>query len=253
LFTIDMNSDLGESYGQYVIGNDEEVLKYVTSVNVACGFHAGDPYVMEKTVEKALENNVAVGAHPGFPDVRGFGRRPMAISPEDARADVIYQISALNGFMKAAGGKLQHVKPHGAFYNMAAIDYTIARAIAEAVYDVDSDLILMGLAGGELVKAGKEVGLKTASEVFADRTYTSEGILVSRKEKGAVIHDKHQAASQIVHIIQNGKVKAVDGTEVEIEADSICVHGDNDEAVELVKHLRTTLLDADVTIQSLTK
>lgn len=248
-----MNSDLGESYGQYVIGNDEEVLKYVTSVNVACGFHAGDPYVMEKTVEKALENNVAVGAHPGFPDVRGFGRRPMAISPEDARADVIYQISALNGFMKAAGGKLQHVKPHGAFYNMAAIDYTIARAIAEAVYDVDSDLILMGLAGGELVKAGKEVGLKTASEVFADRTYTSEGILVNRKEKGAVIHDKHQAASQILHIIQNGKVKAVDGTEVEIEADSICVHGDNDEAVELVKHLRTTLLDADVTIRSLTK
>lgn len=248
-----MNSDIGESYGNYTIGNDEEVLKFVTSVNVACGFHAGDPHVMEKTIEMAIENNVAVGAHPGFPDIRGFGRRPMAISPEDARVYVIYQISALNGFIKAVGGKLQHVKPHGAFYNMAAIDYKIARAIAEAVYDVDSNLILMGLAGGELVNAGKEVGLKTASEVFADRTYTSEGILLSRKEQGAVIHDKHQAASQILNIIQNGKVKAVDGTEVKIEADSICVHGDNYEAVELVKHLRTELLNANVTIQSLTR
>jgi len=251
LFTIDLNSDLGESYGQYVVGNDEEVLKYVTSVNIACGFHAGDPQVMEKTVEKAFKNNVAVGAHPGFPDLRGFGRRPMIISPEEAKSYVIYQISALNGFIKALGGKMQHVKPHGAFYNMAATDITLARAIAEGVYAVDSDLILMGLAGGELVKAGKEIGLKTASEVFADRTYTNEGTLVSRAEKGAVIHEKEQAASQILNIIQNGKVKAIDGSLIEMEADSICVHGDNQEAVELVKHLRTSLLNSNVDIQSL--
>ena len=251
MLTIDLNSDLGESYGQYTIGNDEEVLKHVTSVNVACGFHAGDPQVMEKTVKKAFENNVAVGAHPGFPDLRGFGRRPMAISPEEAKAYVIYQISALNGFIQALGGQMQHVKPHGAFYNMAAVDYPIARAIAEGVYAVNSDLILMGLAGGELVKAGKEVGLQTASEVFADRTYTNEGTLVSRTEQGSIIHDKNQAATQILNIVQNGKVKAIDGTEIEIEADSICVHGDNYEAVELVKHLRSSLKESNVAVQSL--
>lgn len=253
MLTIDLNSDLGESFGQYIIGNDDEVLKHVTSVNVACGFHAGDPQVMEKTVEKAFNNNVAVGAHPGFPDLKGFGRRPMVVSPEEAKAYVIYQVSALNGFIQALGGKMQHVKPHGAFYNLAATDYKIARAIAEGVYAVNNDLILMGLAGGELVKAGKEVGLKTASEVFADRTYTNEGTLVSRMEKDSVIHDKNQAAAQILNIVQHGKVKAIDGTEIEIEADSICVHGDNEEAVELVKHLKKSLSEKNIAIQPLVK
>lgn len=248
---IDLNSDLGESYGPYIIGNDDEVLKHVTSVNVACGFHAGDPQVMEKTVQKALENNVAIGAHPGFPDLRGFGRRPMVISPEEAKAYVIYQISALNGFIKAVGGKMQHVKPHGALYNMAAEDYELARAIAEAVYAVDSDLILMGLAGGKLVQAGKDVGLQTANEVFADRRYTSEGTLVSRTEENAVIHDKDEAAQQIIDIVQNGKIKTVDGSVIDIEADSICVHGDNEEAVALVKHLRKTLKNSKISIQPL--
>lgn len=248
---IDLNSDLGESYGPYTIGNDDEVLKHVTSVNIACGFHAGDPQVMEKTVEKALENNVAIGAHPGLPDLRGFGRRPMLISPEEAKAYIIYQIGALDGFVKALGGKMQHVKPHGALYNMAAEDYKLARAIAEAVYLVDSELILMGLAGSELIRAGKDVGLQTASEVFADRRYTKEGKLVSRTEKNAVIEDKDEAVSQIIDIVQNGKIKTVDGSEINIEADSICVHGDNAEAVELVKYLRETLLKLNISIQPL--
>lgn len=253
MLTVDLNSDLGESFGAYTIGNDDEVLQHVTSVNIACGFHAGDPQVMGKTVEKALENNVAIGAHPGFPDLLGFGRRPMAITPEEAKAYTIYQVSALNGFVKALGGKMQHVKPHGAFYNIAAVDYKIARAIAEGVFSVSSDLILMGLAGGELITSGKEVGLQTASEVFADRTYTKEGTLVSRNIEGAVIHDKDQAATQIVNMILNGKVKTIDGEEVELKADSICVHGDNYEAVTLVKHLKKSLLNANVTVQSLAK
>lgn len=251
MLRIDLNSDLGESYGPYTIGNDDEVLKYVTSVNVACGFHAGDPQVMEQTVLKALENNVAIGAHPGFPDLRGFGRRPMIISPEEAKAYVMYQIGALDAFVKAHGVKMQHVKPHGALYNMAAEDYKLARAIAEAVYAVDRDLILMGLGGSQLIKAGKDVGLRTANEVFADRRYTSEGTLVSRTEANAVIIDKEEAASQIIDIVQNGKIKSVDGTEIDIFADSICVHGDNQEAVELVKYLRETLSKSNISIQSL--
>lgn len=249
---IDLNSDLGESFGNYKIGNDDEVLKHVTSVNVACGFHAGDPQVMETTVEKAFENNVAVGAHPGFPDLLGFGRRPIQISPGEAKAYVIYQVSALNGFVKALGGKMQHVKPHGAFYNMAATDPILAKAIAEGVYAVNPELILMGLAGGELVEAGKEIGLQTASEVFADRTYTSEGTLVSRTVANSLIHDKDQAATQILNIVLNGKVKAIDGTEIPLEADSICIHGDNYEAVQLVKHLKQSLSDNGVQIKSLT-
>lgn len=251
MMKVDLNSDLGESFGQYKIGNDDEVLKHVTSVNIACGFHAGDPQVMEKTVEKAFENNVAVGAHPGYPDLKGFGRRPMQISPEEAKAYVMYQVSALNGFVKALGGKMQHVKPHGAFYNMAAVDATIAQAIAEGVYAVDPNLILMGLANGELVKAGNKIGLQTASEVFADRTYTNKGTLVSRTEEGSVIYNKEQATEQILHIVLNGKVKTIDGGEVELNADSICVHGDNYEAVELVKHLRKSLIESNVTVQSL--
>lgn len=248
---VDLNCDLGESFGNFKIGNDEVVLQYVTSVNIACGFHAGDPLVMEKTVRMALENNVAIGAHPGYPDLLGFGRRFMDIKPEEAKAYVIYQISALNGFVKAQGGTMQHVKPHGAFYNAAAKDYLLARAIAEGVAAVDDNLILMGLAGGELVRAGKEVGLRTASEVFGDRAYTSEGTLVSRRLAGSVIHDKDAAAAQILNMVLNGKVNTVDDGEVSVEADSICVHGDNYEAVELVKQIRKSLLEANVEVRAL--
>lgn len=247
---IDLNSDLGESFGNYKIGNDEVVLQYVTSVNIACGFHAGDPLVMESTVKQALENNVAIGAHPGVPDLMGFGRRNMSISPEEAKAYIIYQVSALNGFVKAQGGNMQHVKPHGALYNMAAKDYKLARAIAEGVYAVDKELILMGLAGSELIKAGKDIGLCTASEVFADRAYTSEGILVSRNLPGAVIHDKVEAVERVLDMVLRGQVTTVDGGKINLEADSICIHGDNQEAVELVSHIIKSLKEANVEVSS---
>ena len=249
--TIDLNSDLGESYGCYKIGNDTLVLQYVTSVNIACGFHAGDPLVMEQTVQFALENNVAVGAHPGFPDLLGFGRRNMIISPQEAKAYIIYQVSALNGFVKALGGKMQHVKPHGALYNMAAKDYNLARAIAEGVYAVDKELILMGLSGHELIKAGEDVGLQTASEVFADRAYTPEGTLASRDILGSVIHDKDEAAARVVEMVTNGQVTATDGTKINIKADSVCVHGDNREALELVKNIRKVLKDRGIEVRPL--
>ncbi|WP_366923040.1 LamB/YcsF family protein [Metallumcola ferriviriculae] len=250
---VDLNSDIGESFGNYKIGNDEVVLRYVTSVNIACGFHAGDPQVMEFTVKKALENNVAVGAHPGFPDLMGFGRRNMVISPEEAKAYIIYQVGALNGFVRAYGGKLQHVKPHGALYNMAARDYTLARAIAEGVYLVDCELILMGLSGSQLIKAGQEVGLQTASEVFADRAYTAEGTLVPRGTEGAVIHNKTVAASRVLRMIQAGKVTTLDGKTIDIKADSICVHGDNQEAVALVEHIKKVFQDAGVKVTALNR
>ncbi len=251
MIKVDLNSDLGESFGNYKIGNDKVVLEYVTSCNIACGFHAGDPVIMEETVIKALENKVAIGAHPGFPDIMGFGRRNMYISPEEARAYIIYQVSALNGFVKAHGGKMQHVKPHGALYNMAAKDYNLARAIAEGVYKVDKELILMGLAGNELVKAGKDVGLRTACEVFADRAYTSEGELVSRSIKGSVIHDKEIAVSRVLEMVLKGTVTSINGKKVDLKADSICVHGDNQEAVELVKNIKKSLQEANVEVSSL--
>lgn len=248
---VDLNSDLGESFGNYRIGNDEAVLKYVTSVNIACGFHAGDPLVMEETVRTALKNNVAVGAHPGFPDLMGFGRRNMHISPSEAKAYIIYQVSALNGFVKMLGGKMQHVKPHGALYNMAAKDYNLARAIAEGVYAVDNELIIMGLAGSQLIRAGEDIGLLTASEVFADRAYTSEGTLVPRGIKGAVIHDKETAAARVLGMVQHGKVTTYDGQDISIKADSICVHGDNKEAEELVTYIRKTLKESGIEVMAL--
>lgn len=248
---VDLNSDIGESYGSFIVGNDEEVLNYVTSVNVACGFHAGDPVVMQKTVEMAMEKGVAIGAHPGFPDVLGFGRRQMHITPAEAKAYVIYQVSALNGFVQAVGGTLQHVKPHGAFYNMAAVDYELARGIAEGVRAVNPDLILMGLAGGELIRAGQDVGLQTASEVFGDRRYTADGKLMDRSIEGAVIHDKKIVADQILEMVLRGRVYTMDGEEVRLQADSICVHGDNVEAVELVKEIRMSLTNEGVQLKSL--
>lgn len=251
--SVDLNCDLGESYGLYKMGDDERILPFVTSVNIACGFHAGDPLVMESTVNKALERKIAIGAHPGFPDLLGFGRRIMHVSPEEAKAYIIYQVSALNGFVKALGGKMQHVKPHGALYNMAAVDYRLARAIAEGVYAVDEELVLVGLAGTELIRAGKDIGLKTASEVFADRAYQPEGTLVPRGESGAVIRDKGKAASQVLDMVINGKVTAIDGSKINIVADTICVHGDHEETVELVKYLHKKLQEQNVEIRPLSR
>ena len=241
MYKVDLNSDLGESFGAYTIGLDNEVIAHVSSANVACGYHAGDPLVMAKTVAAAKAAGVAVGAHPGFPDLMGFGRRTMNCSPKEVKAYVQYQMGALKAFCAAQGVKMQHCKPHGALYNMAGKDMDLAMAIAEAVYEVDKDVILLGLAGSKILEAGKQVGLRVASEVFADRAYQADGSLVPRSKPGAVIHDKDEAIARTVRMVLEGKVTAITGEEVSIDAHSICVHGDNPSAVEFVKNIRATL------------
>lgn len=248
---VDLNSDLGESFGNYKIGLDEEVIKYVTSANIACGWHAGDPLVMEKTVEIAKKQGTSIGAHPGYPDLMGFGRRSMVVTPEEVKAYLKYQLGALMAFARAKGERIQHVKPHGAMYNTAAKDEDLALAIAEAIYEVDKDIILMGLANSEMIKAGKKIGLKVANEVFADRAYNADGTLVSRKLEGAVIHDTELAISRVVRMIKEGKVTTIDGQDIEIKADSICVHGDNPEAVEFVRKIREKLSDEGIEVTAI--
>ena len=251
MFYVDLNSDLGESFGNYTIGMDEEILKYVSSANVACGWHAGDAVVMERTVALAKEFGVAIGAHPGFLDLMGFGRRNMAVTPGEAKAYVKYQLGALTAFTKSMGLQVQHVKPHGALYNMAAVDAELARAMCEAVYEVDPEIVFMGLAGSEMIRAAKEVGLRSANEVFADRAYNDDGTLVSRKLPGAVIKDKAEAIRRVVCMVKEGKVESINGNDIAIRADSICVHGDNPKALEFVKNIRETLLSESVTVRSL--
>lgn len=249
--TVDLNSDLGESFGAYRIGMDGDVLAYISSANVACGFHAGDPLVMDKTIAAAKEAGVAVGAHPGFPDLMGFGRRNMVCTAKEVKAYVQYQVGALAAFAAAHGMKLQHCKPHGAMYNMAAKDPDMAQAIADAVAEVDGNMILLALAGSAMLEAGKRAGLKTASEVFADRAYRQDGTLVPRSAPGAVIHDTEEAIARTVRMVKQGRVTAVTGEEVEIRADSICVHGDNPSAVEFVKAIHKKLEDEGIRIAPL--
>lgn len=238
---VDLNCDLGESFGAYTLGLDEAVIPYVTSVNVACGYHAGDPMVMEKTVALAKKYQTAVGAHPGFPDLLGFGRRQMTITPAEAGAYVKYQLGALLAFCQSQGIKLQHVKPHGALYNMAAKDAALAKGIAEAVASVDSHIHLMGLAGSVMLTEAEKAGLPVISEVFADRAYNDDGSLVNRKLPGAVIHEPDVAAARAVKMAKENKVISINGKEIAIKADSICVHGDNAQAVDLVKKICVAL------------
>ena len=239
MFKVDLNCDLGESFGRYRLGEQEEILKYVTSANVACGFHAGDPTVMRETVELAIANGVKIGAHPGLPDLNGFGRREMNITPQEAYDMVIYQIGALQGFLMTKGVKMQHVKPHGALYNMASVNRPIADAIAKAVYDISPQLILLGLASSELTAAGEAIGLQTVHEVFADRTYQADGTLTSRKQNNALITDESIAIAQIIKMVKAGTVTSIQGTEVTLKAESICIHGDGAHAVEFAKRART--------------
>ncbi|MGM0827885.1 MAG: LamB/YcsF family protein [Bacillota bacterium] len=234
---IDLNCDLGESFGTYTIGQDEEMMKFVSSVNVACGFHAGDPLVMKQTVTNALSHNLKIGAHPGLPDLQGFGRRMIQVTPEEAYALVQYQIGALLAFIKAQGGKLSHVKPHGALYNMAAKDSDLAASIAKAVYDVDPGLTLFGLSQSELTKAGEESGLHVAHEVFADRTYQSDGSLTPRSLPNAVLHDENEVEKQVLRMVEKQEVVSTDGKVLSIKADTICLHGDNTAALNLAKRL----------------
>lgn len=251
MFKVDLNCDLGESFGAYKLGNDELILDYVTSANIACGFHAGDPSVMKKTVELALAKNVSIGAHPGLQDLAGFGRRNIAISSEEAFDLVVYQIGALNGFTTALGGKINHVKPHGALYNMAAKDANLAAAIAKAVYAVNPELILFGLSGSELIKAGQAIGLKTASEVFSDRTYQLDGSLTARSQPNALITSNDKAVEQVMTMVKEKSVFTEQGQSIDILAETVCIHGDGIHALEFAKFIKETLTANSIEIASI--
>jgi 5-oxoprolinase (ATP-hydrolysing) subunit A len=238
---IDLNCDLGESFGAYTIGQDEEMMKYVDSVNIACGFHAGDPVVMMKTVEQALSHGLKIGAHPGLPDLQGFGRRSMALNPQEAYSLILYQVGALQAIVKAKGGTLSHVKPHGALYNMAAKDAELSQSIAKAVRDIDDSLILFGLSGSELTSAGNEAGLTVAHEVFADRTYQSDGSLTPRSLPNSVLHDADKVEEQVMRMVKRQEVVTASGEVISIQADTICLHGDNIEGVSLARRLKEKL------------
>ncbi len=246
---IDLNCDLGESYGAYKIGMDEEVIPYVTSANIACGFHAGDPMVMERTVVLCKEHGVRIGAHPGFPDLAGFGRRNMALSPEEVKASVKYQIGALKAFCTGAGVRLWHVKPHGALYHMAAEDYQLAKAVCLAVKEVDESLVLLALSGSEMIRAAKATGVFCASEVFADRGYQSDGTLVPVNQKGALIKDEDQAVKRVIRMVRERKVETVEGRDITIQADSVCVHKDGAKTLAFVKKIRQGLTAEGIDIK----
>jgi UPF0271 protein len=239
--TIDLNCDLGESFGAYRMGDDAGVLPFVTSANVACGAHAGDPSVMRRTVAAALRHGVAIGAHPGFPDLAGFGRREMRISPQEAYDLVLYQVGALAAFATAAGTSLRHVKPHGALYNMACADASLAEPIACAVRDLDPRLILFGLPGSELQRAAEGAGLRFAREAFADRGYAADGSLVRRGTPGAMIENLDDAVRRVVEIAAEGRTRTADGAELRLEADTICIHGDRPDAALFARTLREGL------------
>ncbi|SEB72897.1 5-oxoprolinase subunit PxpA [Paenibacillus sp. GP183] len=251
MYEVDLNCDMGESFGAYRLGQDELILELVTSVNIACGFHAGDPSTMRKTVNLALNKQVAIGAHPGLPDLAGFGRRNMSISPQEAFDMTVYQVGALDGFVRSEGGIMQHVKPHGALYNMAAQNGELARAISEAVYKVNPELVLYGLSGSELIHAGAQIGLKTASEVFADRTYCRDGSLTPRSEPDALISDPTQAAAQIVRMVTEGIVRSRENVEIKITAETICIHGDGEHALQFAGSIREMLLSEGIRLRSI--
>lgn len=244
---------MGESFGAYHIGQDQVVLPHVTSANIACGFHAGDPTVIVQRVTMALEFGVSIGAHPGFPDLQGFGRRPMKMNPRELYDMLLYQIAAVGGITKALGGELQHVKPHGALYNMAAVDSELAEAIAEAVYKIAPTSILFGLAESEMIKAGRKLGLKTANEVFADRTYQASGELTPRTHSNAVIHSTEQAIAQVLQMLTIGKVTTVDNIDIPIQADTLCLHGDHPNVVTFVKSLEKALQEQQISIEAVGK
>lgn len=248
---IDLNCDLGESFGNYKIGNDDHVIPLITSANVACSFHAGDENVMLKTVQLAKEHGVSIGAHPGINDLQGFGRRNLDMTPDEVYNMMVYQIGALKAFCDIEDVRMNHVKPHGALYQMGARDHSIAQAIAQAIYDVDKDLYLVGLSNSILIEEAQKVGLNAASEVFADRRYEKDGQLVSRKKDGAVIEDTEEAIEQVVRMVSEGKVTAITGEEVDIEADTICVHGDGAHALEFVQQIRNKLSEVNVDIVKL--
>ena len=249
MFAIDLNSDLGESFGAYKIGRDTDVIPLVSSANVACGFHAGDPTIMAETAKLCMDAGIGIGAHPGYNDLVGFGRRNMSVSPKDVKSLIIYQVGALDAFCKACGISLCHVKPHGALYNMAAKDAALAEAICEGIYAYNPSLILMGLSGSCMVAAAKKLGLPYAAEVFADRAYEDDGTLVARTKPGAMISDEDEAVSRVIGMIKNHSVTSINGNEIEICPDSVCVHGDSEKALLFVKKIRAALEKENISIK----
>jgi UPF0271 protein len=247
---IDLNSDMGESFGAYRIGHDAGLMKSITSANVAAGFHAGDPSVLRETIRTAKAHGVAVGAHPGFPDLVGFGRRELNVTPKEAEDLVLYQVAAVAGVAAAEGVRIQHVKPHGALFNMAVTNAELAAAIARAIAAFDRGLLLFGLPGSEIVKAGRAAGLRTAAEVFADRAYEADGSLASRRKPGSVIHDPDTVVARAVDMIRSRSVVAVDGTVVPLEADTMCVHGDTPGSDDLAARIRAGLERAGMTVKA---
>ena len=247
--SIDLNCDLGESFGTYTIGMDAEILPYITSANIACGFHAGDPSVMQKSVLLCKKYSVQVGAHPGLPDLQGFGRRDMNLSPDEAYSYMLYQIGALQAFCAAAGVPLRHVKPHGQLYNRAAMDPELARAVAAAVHDANLDLVLVGLANSALVDEGRKIGLVTAEEFFTDRNYTDEGKLVSRNDPAALIRNEEEAIERVKNAIRDGAILSVNGKLIDLHADTICVHGDSPSALAFVRRIREALEQDSIAIK----
>jgi|TARA_B100001750_G_C15426063_1_gene555568 UPF0271 protein len=243
---VDINCDMGESFGMYKLGHDEEVIKYISSANIACGFHAGDPIWMNKTVTLAQNHGVEIGAHPSYPDLAGFGRRNMDISSDELKSDILYQIGALQAFTKDK--KLQHVKPHGALYNQAVVNEKIAKTICEAILEYDSNLILLALSGSKWVKTAKEMGLKAYNEIFADRALNDDGSLVSRSKEGSVLHDVNEVADRSNQMVIEGIATTISGNEIEVEADSLCIHGDTPGAVQMAMNINNTLKSAGVEI-----
>ena len=248
---IDFNCDMGESFGMYKMGFDEEVIKHITSANIACGFHAGDPMWMRHTVDLAARHGVAIGAHPSFPDLNGFGRRNMLVSADEAKNDVTYQVGALQAF--TADKKLQHVKPHGAMYNMAVNDESLAQAICESILELDAEMILVALAGSRWVDIAEDMGLKVAREIFADRALNADGTLVSRSQPGSVIHDTSEVVERSLQMVTEGKATAIGGERIDVQADSLCLHGDTPGAVDMAAALKRELEGAGVEILPLGK
>ena len=248
---IDLNADVGESFGAYAIGHDPGLMKSITSANIAAGFHAGDPSVLRATIRRAKASGVAVGAHPSFPDLAGFGRREMRMSPHEVEDLVLYQIAAVAGVARVEGLELQHVKPHGALYNMAARDPGLATAIAKAVAAFSRSVILLALPDSELVNAAKAAGVRVACEVFADRAYEPDGSLVTRSRLGSIIHDVDAVVARAVGMAKHGTVEAVDGSTIHVQADTICVHSDTPGADDLAAKLRAGLQNAGITVKAL--
>lgn len=248
--TIDLNSDMGESFGIYRCGDDEALLGSVTSANIACGFHAGDPRTMAATVKAAIAHGVAIGAHPSLPDLQGFGRREMVLTPDETYECVVYQIGALMGFAAASGTRLRHVKAHGALYNMAARDRKLSDALAHAARDVDPSLVFYALSGSVMVQAGHDAGLQVACEVFADRSYQDDGSLTPRRMPGAMITDLQVSIEQARRMVGEGRVRAQSGKDIEIQADTLCLHGDQPGAAQFARAVRAALEGDGFTVQA---